>query len=204
MNKWKRNHSSCPKRYTWGKGVPSLRANFEYDNLIAEIRVEKGLSQKKLAEEIGVAYATIANIENGIISPFIYSKKIGYSVKPWINKLSEILECDLADLFPRDICDIEKSNYTDEQIIDLFHNGSKNNNLAGIDVVINRLFATLTPREVKILKEIFWEGRSLRDIGESEKVSAEMIRHVVSKALRKLRHPSRSKYLRRYLDISNG
>ena len=63
---------------------------------------------------------------------------------------------------------------------------------------------TLTPREEKVLRLRFGlddgHQRTLEEVGREFKVTRERIRQIEAKALRKLRHPSRSKKLRDYLD----
>ncbi len=63
---------------------------------------------------------------------------------------------------------------------------------------------TLTPREEHVLKLRFGledgRTRTLEEVGEVFKITRERIRQIEAKALRKLRHPSRSKRLRDYLD----
>ena len=63
---------------------------------------------------------------------------------------------------------------------------------------------TLTPREAKVLRLRFGldDGRSrtLEEVGEEFNVTRERIRQIEAKALRKLRHPSRSKKLRDFLE----
>ena len=62
---------------------------------------------------------------------------------------------------------------------------------------------TLTPREERVLKLRFGVGggseHTLEEVGQSFTVTRERIRQIESKALRKLRHPSRSKMLRVFL-----
>jgi RNA polymerase primary sigma factor len=66
------------------------------------------------------------------------------------------------------------------------------------------MLKTLTPREEKVLKMRFGVGggneHTLEQVGESLTVTRERIRQIESKALRKLRHPSRSKSLRVFTD----
>ncbi len=63
---------------------------------------------------------------------------------------------------------------------------------------------TLTPREEKVLKMRFGVGggteHTLEEVGQTFTVTRERIRQIESKALRKLRHPSRSKTLRVFTD----
>ena len=63
---------------------------------------------------------------------------------------------------------------------------------------------TLTPREEKVLRLRFGledgRPRTLEEVGKEFKVTRERIRQIEAKALRKLRHPSRSKKLRDFLD----
>jgi len=63
---------------------------------------------------------------------------------------------------------------------------------------------TLTPREQKVLKLRFGlndgRARTLEEVGREFNVTRERIRQIEAKALRKLRHPSRSKKLRDYID----
>ncbi len=65
---------------------------------------------------------------------------------------------------------------------------------------------TLTPREEQVLKMRFGVGdgseHTLEEVGRSFNVTRERIRQIESKALRKLRHPSRAKRLRPFLDAT--
>ena len=66
------------------------------------------------------------------------------------------------------------------------------------------VLSTLTPREEKVLKLRFGiedgRTRTLEEVGKEFNVTRERIRQIEAKALRKLRHPSRAKLLRDYLD----
>ena len=63
---------------------------------------------------------------------------------------------------------------------------------------------TLTPREAKVLKLRFGledgKSRTLEEVGKEFNVTRERIRQIEAKALRKLRHPSRSKKLKDYMN----
>lgn len=67
-----------------------------------------------------------------------------------------------------------------------------------------RALATLTPREEKVLRMRFGIGEkadhTLEEVGKDFKVTRERIRQIEAKALRKLRHPNRSRKLRGFLE----
>ena len=67
-----------------------------------------------------------------------------------------------------------------------------------------QVLATLTPREEKVLRMRFGIGENtdhtLEEVGQDFEVTRERIRQIEAKALRKLRHPSRSRKLRSFLD----
>ena len=69
---------------------------------------------------------------------------------------------------------------------------------------LSEVLKTLTPREEKVLRLRFGleDGRSrtLEEVGKEFNVTRERIRQIEAKALRKLRHPSRSKKLKDFLD----
>src|SRR6476619_7091274 len=71
-----------------------------------------------------------------------------------------------------------------------------------------RVLATLTPREERVLRMRFGIGmntdHTLEEVGQQFSVTRERIRQIEAKALRKLKHPSRSRMLRSFLDQGAG
>ena len=67
-----------------------------------------------------------------------------------------------------------------------------------------KVLATLTPREEKVLRMRFGIGEpvnyTLEEVGRDFDVTRERIRQIEAKALRKLRHPTRSRTLKAFLD----
>src|SRR5690606_31427197 len=86
------------------------------------------------------------------------------------------------------------------------------NALLPLDAAINsnlreittRVLATLTPREERVLRMRFGIGmntdHTLEEVGQQFSVTRERIRQIEAKALRKLKHPSRSRKMRGFLN----
>ncbi|MDA8361158.1 MAG: RNA polymerase sigma factor RpoD [Gammaproteobacteria bacterium] len=77
--------------------------------------------------------------------------------------------------------------------------------VAGLKTATLDILETLTPREAKVLRMRFGIGmntdHTLEEVGKQFDVTRERIRQIEAKALRKLRHPSRSEHLRSFLDM---
>ena len=69
-----------------------------------------------------------------------------------------------------------------------------------------KVLATLSPREEQVLKMRFGIGEkvnhTLEEVGQDFSVTRERIRQIEAKALRKLRHPSRSRILKNFVESS--
>jgi RNA polymerase primary sigma factor len=75
----------------------------------------------------------------------------------------------------------------------------------GLQETVRDVLAGLTPREAKVLRMRFGidmnTDHTLEEVGKQFDVTRERIRQIEAKALRKLRHPSRSEQLRSFLDL---
>ena len=71
-------------------------------------------------------------------------------------------------------------------------------------VATTKILSTLTPREERVLRMRFGVGmntdHTLEEVGLQFSVTRERIRQIEAKALRKLKHPSRSKQLKSFLE----
>ncbi|MGB8632162.1 MAG: sigma-70 family RNA polymerase sigma factor, partial [Xanthobacteraceae bacterium] len=97
----------------------------------------------------------------------------------------------------------------DSRLSDLIED---NNTILPIDAAIQsnlretttRLLASLTPREERVLRMRFGLGmntdHTLEEVGQQFSVTRERIRQIEAKAIRKLKHPSRSRMLRSFLN----
>jgi len=76
--------------------------------------------------------------------------------------------------------------------------------LSNLRETTTRVLASLTPREERVLRMRFGIGmntdHTLEEVGQQFAVTRERIRQIEAKALRKLKHPSRSRKLRSFLD----
>ena len=147
------------------------------------IRVSRQLLQKlgrdplpeELAEEMGIPEEKVREILKIAQEPVSLETPIG-----------EEEDSHLGDFIPDDDAPAEAAAYSllKEQLSDVLD--------------------TLTPREEKVLKLRFGledgRARTLEEVGKEFNVTRERIRQIEAKALRKLRHPSRSKKLRDFLN----
>ena len=76
---------------------------------------------------------------------------------------------------------------------------------ANLKETVTRVLASLTPREERVLRMRFGVGmntdHTLEEVGQQFSVTRERIRQIEAKALRKLKHPSRSRKMRSFLDV---
>jgi RNA polymerase primary sigma factor len=81
---------------------------------------------------------------------------------------------------------------------------SENVSTSSLEESTRKVLATLTPREERVLRMRFGIGENsdhtLEEVGQDFEVTRERIRQIEAKALRKLRHPARSKRLRAFLE----
>jgi RNA polymerase primary sigma factor len=77
---------------------------------------------------------------------------------------------------------------------------------ASLSEIVREILASLTPREAKVLMMRFGIGmntdHTLEEVGKQFDVTRERIRQIEAKALRKLRHPSRSERLRSFIEMN--
>jgi RNA polymerase primary sigma factor len=133
------------------------------------------------------------------------SKEIGEEMDMSPEKVEEIIKVSMLPIS----LDSPVGDLEDVQLGDFIED---RNSLQPIDVAsrhllkeqIEEVLGTLTPREERIIQLRFGleDGRSrtLEEVGDEFKITRERIRQIEAKAIRKLRHPSRSRNLRDYLE----
>ena len=70
--------------------------------------------------------------------------------------------------------------------------------------LLTKAFKTMGPQEVQILRLRFWKEMTYIEIGSMFELTGERIRQIESRALRKMKHPSRFNHLRQYGDLFTG
>ncbi len=97
--------------------------------------------------------------------------------------------------------DLHLSDFIEDSSLELPLDSATSESLRN---VTNKVLSSLTPREAKVLKMRFGinmnSDYTLEEVGKRFDVTRERIRQIEAKALRKLRHPSRSEILRNFLD----
>ncbi len=149
------------------------------------IRVSRQLLQEFGREPTPDEIAHVMNISEGKVREII---KIAQEPVSLETPIGEEEDSHLGDFIPDDDAPApaEAASFTlmKEQLLDVLD--------------------SLTPREEKVLRLRFGlddgHQRTLEEVGREFKVTRERIRQIEAKALRKLRHPSRSKKLKDYLD----
>jgi RNA polymerase primary sigma factor len=133
------------------------------------------------------------------------ASEIGREMDMYPEKIEEIFELSRIPIS----LDSPAGDLEDTQVSDFIED---RNTLGPVDAAsrqllkeeVEKVLATLTPREERIIQLRFGleDGRSrtLEEVGQEFEVTRERIRQIEAKALRKLRHPSRSSKLRDYLE----
>lgn len=182
-----------------------------FNGVMRKARLEKGLSQYDLGKMIGACGSTIQQIETMRKWP---KTNVAYQI-------ADILEVDIENLFPKWMEDklVKRGSnlnvYMNIERVALEAAASVPSLLSGSDVVdkeidrklmeknIREVLDTISPKERRVLVERFGlygnEPKDLEAVGRMFNVTRERIRQIEAKALRKLRHPSRSNGLKDYV-----
>ena len=150
------------------------------------VRVQRLLLQQygreptpeEIAKEIGIPEQRVVEIQKISQDPVSLETPIGEEED---SHLGDFIEDEQA-LAPTDVV---ASNLLKEQLLEILD--------------------TLTPREEKVLRLRYGlddgKPRTLEEVGKEFNVTRERIRQIEAKALRKLRHPTRSKRLKEFIDV---
>ena len=150
------------------------------NNLIKERRLSEGLTQKELADRVGLNKCTISAIEG--------FRKIGRIAT---HKLSNYFGCEPNELYPEYANRIKTAEVVfttdyNELLIERADVKLLDHKIDTRDF-ITKVLKELTPREEEVLRMRFFEEKTLDEIGKIFGVHRERIRQIEAGALRTLR-----------------
>jgi transcriptional regulator with XRE-family HTH domain len=174
------------------KTKPWYNENREYENLINEIRVEQGLTLRELGSKLEMSSQNLWYVAQGYAGPYNRSGKL----KVWAVKLQQIFGYELSEIFPREVCSLETSNLTNDQLTYIAQ-GYEGDYYTDIETKFDRCALAalvrkgindcLTKREKKILNLRFDENQTLDQIGKVIHLSRDRVRQLEARSLRILR-----------------
>lgn len=181
------------------------------------------LSQKEIARRLKITPQTFGHYLNFKEFPLTKLKtreefEDDYYWKEKALDIAKGLNCLPQEIFPEHLLETRKSQYEfemDSETALMLSYGDTEAHRPDllfekreISRLLEKALATLTPREEHILKERFGlidgNPKTLEDLAIEYGIRRERIRQIGNKALRKIRHPSRSKKLRAFYDKSSS
>jgi len=192
-----------------------MRADFEVtvrvrNNQLKSRRDELGFSQGQMAAAIGSCKQQYQGLESMRASP-LNSKGQWRGIALALASFFDVMA---DDLFPSDVLGIENNVATrtaNASEIMAITNGSSRIALpasraydnAELSACFSDALSTLSEKERTVINGRFYEDKTLEEIGQDLFLTRDAVRQIEEKALRKLRHPSRSKVLRPFV-YDNG
>ena len=170
---------------------PFYNEDREYENLINEIRVEQGYTLKKLGSLIGVGQSHLWRITQGYEGPYFQN---GSRLKDWAAKLEEVLGYHLSEIFPREVCNIQTSNLTNDQLAYMAH-GYLGSTYGDSSIERMMKYMTMkegiqkfiTPRERVILHYRYEREKEFSYIAKVVRLSSQRCRQLEWRGIRVLR-----------------
>ena len=122
-----------------------------------------------------------------------------------VDKVRKVLKIAIEPISLETPIGEEEDNHIGDFLEDKTQHSPSESVISGsLEEQTTKALATLTPREEKVLRMRFGIGErsdhTLEEVGQNFDVTRERIRQIEAKALRKLRHPSRSKKLRAFIE----
>lgn len=194
-----------------------MRSDFEVtvrvrNNQLKSRRDELGFSQAQMAAAVGIAKQQYQGLESMREHP-LTSKGHWRGVALALASFFDVMP---DDLFPPDVLGI-KSNVSTRtanasEVIAITNGSSrialpasKAYDNAELSACLGDSISTLSAKERTVIDGRFYEDKTLEEIGQDMFLTKDAVRQIEEKALRKLRHPSRSKVLRPFIhdNVSN-
>ena len=170
---------------------PRYNKNKYQENKLAYYRVKAGLTVKKLAELAETHTGYIANLQNGMMSPFVGRSQS--EIKPCVKRILSILRRDIEEVFVRDVCAVNTKAFTDDQLLhcscSMHSVTAQNPSEYGSSTVFWKVLARsgLPPKYMRILKQRFLNGDTFADVSKTLGLSRARVQQIEIVALRRLR-----------------
>lgn len=132
-------------------------------------------------------------------------EEIAARMEMGVDKVRKVLKIAIEPISLETPIGEEEDNHIGDFLEDKTQHSPSDSVISGsLEEQTLKALATLTPREEKVLRMRFGIGErsdhTLEEVGQNFDVTRERIRQIEAKALRKLRHPSRSKKLRAFIE----
>jgi RNA polymerase sigma factor (sigma-70 family) len=176
---------------------------------LREKRLERGLTQKQIAKELGIGHVTYSHIETLRHFPTEYHmeklcKYFGMTKEELFPEWAKVVFVEDRKEVVKEI-EIDKVMLNSPEVLRLMAPDSPEDDFEkeNLKQVLMGTLETLNAREKKVLELRFGlkdgKTRMLEEVARDFGVTRERIRQIEDKALRKLRHPSRSKNLKDFI-----
>lgn len=165
-----------------------------YNHKLRQARINSGYSLREFSEIIGVSYMTYNS----------YETMRKYPCYENIMKICEILNISPEETFPNFIKKINKKilkNYEIKRQVYYSEDGINHieDETENLSIALNKAMDSLDDKEKKVLQMRFLNNKKLDEVGAELKISRTRVQQIESKALRKLRHPTRAIELKEFL-----
>lgn len=185
-----------------------IKNNLLYNAIVGEYG-----SIKKFCETFHFSQCYIGDLINMKIKS-IYKNK-STELKDTVKRLCDSLGKSICELFPTQYY-LENNKIAierDKKELVSLESCSEALSLTGpdTDMIINRAemkklvkkaIQTLSPREQYVIESRYFDGKTQKEIGQEMNVTGQMIQVIENRAIKKLRHPSRSRNLKEYIAIA--
>lgn len=167
---------------------------------------DRGWTQSRTAKFLGITATEFGKLVNLTAIPKTFSEELA-------DRLFELTYKFTDELFPVQ-SDLKEESLSDDRVmaeVDCYQLKTKESGIIQLITKIDcpelsfdfelkaeldKVLKTLTPREEKIVRMRYFEDMTLEEVGAKFKVTRNRVRQIEAKALRKLRHPKRTRVLK--------
>ena len=178
------------------------------NNQLVERREAYGLSVKAFCEKFDLPYQSYLYLETLHDSPLLKKKSGETAWKPLALRISDLHRVHPDVLWPDAMLAVEKSRtelrMSAEDAFTLASADSRSQidhvMRSQLEATVAEVVGTLSKREQEVIEMLYGDNLTLAQAADNLDVCTERCRQIEAKALRKLRHPSRVKILRPFVE----